>query len=278
MKIDSPARRPFAFALQLSVLLITYFVLFHGLAAAVSDEPNQGRNLDEQEIQQIFDRGWRAISQIHIDKNGLDEAILLYHKVLASYPRHKDIHWKLSEITFKKAETISTPEISIKLYEKSLDFAKTALDLNPHCFESHFWVGCCSARLADMYSTIRAAGIIGDSISELKRAIATDPDHRLASTAKAILAAIYLQMPWPMRDLAKAEEFARAAVSQNPNLTLASLHLANVYAKRKAYRKALQEITRCLSIEQPTYIWDAELYDWPAARKLKLAIESKIKS
>lgn len=83
-------------------------------------------------------------------------------------------------------------------------------------------------------------------------------------------------MPWPMRDLDKAEQFATAAVAKDPHHTLASLQLAKAYVKQREYQKALREITRCLSLTQPTYIWDAESYDWPAARKLKIEIEGEI--
>ena len=263
--------------LIISGLLISLSYDVYGLAAADSDKSSNDTSLSNQEIEQIFDRGWWLLSQIHKDKNGLDEAILLYNKVLTAFPRHMDIYWKLSEITFKNAETVSSLKDSIKLYEKSLNYARKAVKLNPNCVESHFWVGCSSARLAEMLSVIRAASIIGESIHELQLAVSIDPDHRLATTSNAILAAIYSQMPWPRRDLDKAEKFATMAVTKDPNLTLASLHLANVYARQKKYRKALQEITRCLSIRKPTYIWDAELYDWPAAKKLKEEIEGEIK-
>lgn len=276
MKMDSSTIPAFTLILIISGLLISFFLGIHGLATADSDKPSNDTALSDQEIKQIFDRGWWLLSQIHEDKNGLDEAILLYNKVVTASPRHKDIYWKLSEITFKKAETVSPPENSIKLYEKSLGYARKAVDLNPDCVESHFWLGCSSARIAEMSGVIRAFGIIGESMDELKLAISIDPDHRLATTANAILAAIYTQMPWPMRALDKAEQFAITAVAKDPNHTLASFQLANVYAKQKEYQKAFQEITRCLSLQQPTYIWDAELYDWPAARKLQKEIEGEI--
>ena len=275
--MDSSSISGFRSILTILGLLIFLMISIHAVAAADSDKPTIDAALSDREIEKIFDRAWRLLSQIHKDKSGLDEAILLYRKVLAASPRHKDVYWKLSESTFKKAETVSDPEKSIKLYEKSLEYARKAVELNSGCFESHFWVGCSSARLAEMYTVIRAAGIIGESIDELKLAVSIDPDHRLAATANAILAAVYTQAPWPMRDLDKAQQYATAAVAKDPDNTLASLKLANVYAKQRQYQKALREITRCLSLAHPTYIWDAELYDWPAARKLKMKIEGEIK-
>ncbi len=272
------ASAPIDFALRsiVSALMLSFGFYLSGLTAAAADNPHQPTELSEQEIEQIFDRGWWLLSGIHEDPNRLDEAIRLYQKVLAAAPDNKQIYWKLAEITFKKAETVTPLDDSIKMYQKSLSYARKAVTRCQDCFESHFWVGCSSARLAELYSVIRAAGIIDDAIDELELAISIDPRHRLATSANAILAAIYTQMPWPMRDLEKAERYATVAVANDPNLTLASLHLAQVYARKKEYTKAYGEINRCLSLEQPTYIWDAELYDWPAARALKSKIESEL--
>ena len=272
------ASAPIGFALRsiVSALMLSFGFYLSGLAAAAADNPHKPTELSGQEIEQIFDRGWWLLSGIHEDPSRLDEAIRLYQKVLTAAPDHKQVYWKLSEITFKKAETVTPLDDSIKMYQKSLSYARKAVTRCPDCFESHFWVGCSSARLAELYSVIRAAGIIDDAIDALELAISIDPQHRLATSANAILAAIYTQMPWPMRDLEKAEQYATVAVANDPNLTLASLHLAQVYARKKEYAKAYGEINRCLSLEQPTYIWDAELYDWPAARVLKSKIESEL--
>ena len=71
----------------------------------------------------------------------------------------------------------------------------------------------------------------------------------------------------------KAEEYALTAVSGDPNLTIASIKLANVYKQQKQYDKARGEALRCLSIEEPTYLWDAVLYNWPAARTILKELE-----
>ncbi|MDY6822864.1 MAG: hypothetical protein SWH68_03580 [Thermodesulfobacteriota bacterium] len=34
------------------------------------------------------------------------------------------------------------------------------------------------------------------------------------------------------------------------------------------WEKAIKELKRCINTENPTYIWDAELYDWPEARTI----------
>ena len=233
------------------------------------------RGMSERDIQLIYERCWYLLSQIHVDVAGLDEAIELYHEVLEAAPRDRDIYWKLSEMIFKKAETVESERESRELYETALDFAKKARKNFPDSLEAHFWVGCCSARVSEAIGNILALPIVNEAISELEFTIETSPGHRFAATAGAILAAIYTESPWPLRNLRKAETYGLMAVEKDPALTLARVKLAQVYKERKQFKKARDEATLCLSLRTPTYIWDAELYDWPEARLLLQEIENE---
>lgn len=224
--------------------------------------------LSEQEIQNIYNQCWQLLSQIHIDKTGLDKAIELYQKVLAVAPHDRNIHWKLSESTFKKAEAMGNDERSLEIYKNALNYALIARKSYPDSIEARFWIGCCSARIAEIINNIKSLSIIKEAKTELKLTIELNPKHRFAILASAILAAIYTDTPWPLRNLKKAEQYAKKAVAEDPNLTLARLTLASVFKKRKKIKLAKEEAIRCLNIIEPTYIWDAELYNWPKARRL----------
>lgn len=224
--------------------------------------------MSEQEILSIYNRSWQLLSRIHIDKTGLDKAIELYEKVLAVAPNDRDIHWKLSESIFKKAEAMGYDENSLEIYKKALNYAKIALKAFPDSIEAHFWVGCCSARVAEIIHGLRALPIINEAKTELKLTIELNSEHRFAILAGVVLAAIYSDTPWPLKNLNKAEHYARTAVDKDPNLTFARLTLSRIFMKQKNYTNAREEALRCLSILEPTYIWDAELYNWPDARRL----------
>lgn len=249
---------------------LLFFCLIPNFCLAETGEMSQ---LSEQEIRSIYVRSWQLLSRIHIDKTGLDKAIELYEKVLAVAPHDRDIHWKLSESTFKKAEAMGNDENSLEIYKKALKYAKIARKAFPDSIEAHFWVGCCSARIAEIIYGIRALSIINEAKTELKLTIELNPDHRFAILAGAILAAIYTDTPWPLKNLKKAEKYAKEAVDKDPNLTLASLTLARIFKKQKKITRAREEAVRCLSILKPTYPWDAELYNWIATRRLLTEIE-----
>lgn len=229
--------------------------------------------LSEMEINQIYYQSWQMLSRIHIDETGLDAAIELYKKVLSLAPHDKDIHWKLSEAFFKKAEIMGNDEKSLEIYKIALGYAKEARESYPNAIEAHFWVGCCSIIIAEIINGVRALPMLNEAISELKYTIELDTDHRFAILARAILSAIYSETPWPLRNTKKAERFAMASIEKDPNLTFARVTLAKVYLQQKKYLNAHDEAIKCLSIVEPTYIWDAELYNWPEARRLIKEIE-----
>ena len=193
--------------------------------------------------------------------------------MLESVPEDRDIYWKLSEMTFKKAEAQGNDEENREIYERALAYAKTARDRHPDSVEAHFWVGCCSAKIAEIIGNIRASLIVNQAIRELELTIRLAPQHRFAVTGAVILAAIYTDSPWPLKNLRKAERYGLDAIGKDPNLTLASVKLAKVYAQQKNFDRAREEALRCLGTTEPTYIWDAVLYNWPEAESLLKEID-----
>jgi len=255
-------------------LFLIYGIAFN-TSTADSSGSTDSKSLPQEQVQDIYQRAWWLLSQIHKDMTVLDEAIDLYKKVAADDPGNYVVFWKLSEATFKKAEATKNEEKREELYEKALDYARQSLKLNPDSIEAHFWIGTSSAKLAEMVGTFSALGVINEAIKELKITLKMDPDHRFAVIAGAALAAIYSQAPWPIKDLEDAEMYAAEAVKKDPNLTLASSTLASVYLERDKLKEARLEAERCLSLGSPTYIWDAELYNWPWARRLLKKIDEQ---
>lgn len=260
---------------KLLLILILIFCVLLETGFTETIDYSQETTLNQKEIRQIYNRGWQFLSRIHKNKSGLDDAIDLYKKALATSPNDADLNWMLAEILFKKAETIDDPKIRREFYEKALGKAEKALELNPDSLEAQFWVGTSSAVVSEMVGTFGGMKLINQAVDNLVLAFEKDPARRYSILAGAILATIYTEAPWPMRDLDKAQRFGEEAVSRDKNLTLASIKLARVYARQDENEKARKEAFRCLSLKQPTYIWDAKLYDWPSARSLLKKLEDR---
>ena len=251
-------------------IILASTVFFLSSVFALAPANNDAR---EEEIQLLFDQGWQLLSRMHEDLSGLDKALALYDKVLALDPENKDVYWKIAEITFKKADE-EADEIKRKaLYNKVLEVSKKAAKIDSNSVGAHYWMGVSSVRLAQMSGIVQSLSLVTQAKRELVKAIDLDPDHRFSVLAGAVLAAIYTESPWPLRNLDQALEYAQEAIAKDPKLTIASEKLAQVYFKKKQYDKAKKEIHRCLAIEEPTYIWDSILYDWPAVKRLLKELE-----
>ncbi|MBF0120164.1 MAG: tetratricopeptide repeat protein [Desulfobacterales bacterium] len=230
---------------------------------------------NKAEINKLFEQAWGLFTQMHKDISSLDKAIAVYKKALEIDPKNPDVYWKLAEVTFKKADDLKNKEEKKKLFDETMAFAMKALELNPNSLEGHYWVGCSAIRLAQLTGVFSAVKMVNQAKKELLKTIEINPNHRFSTLAMTVLAAIYREAPWPIKDINKAYEYAEKAVKQDPNLIFASRQMAYVYIEKKEFEKARKELNRSLSVKNPTYIWDAELYDWPKAKETLKSIEGK---
>jgi len=256
--------------------LIQLFIVILAIILALPVYAKSPDIANDKDVQEILEQGWQLLSVMHKDKTGLDKAIVLYKNALEKYPQEKELlSWKVAEMTFKKADEERDKIKREQLYKETLSYSQKAIQLNPQSSGGHYWAGLAYVRIAELSGVFSAVGEVNKAKKEFEKTININPDHRFAVLSNAVLAAIYLGLPWPMNDNKKAEKYAEEAVKQDPNLTLAAVNLGKAYLNLKKYDKAKDELNRCLSTKSPTYVWDAELYDWPGARKLLKEIENK---
>lgn len=243
------------------ICIISAALLLMISGAAISDDGGS-----DPRVKAAFERGWALFSQMDKSLKNLDLAIAQYKGVLALYPNNADALWKLSETVFKKGQYSTDPKKKKAFYDESMAFAEKALALAPKKPEPRYWIAVNLMCLADMDKSARSLGLVKRAKKELRTALTLDPKNRFNTLCKAMLATIYLEPPWPLRDLDEALKFAKEAVAEDPNLTWASSILGRVYAKMGKTELARKELSRCLAISKPTYPWDSVLYDWPMAK------------
>jgi len=222
----------------------------------------------QKQLNEYYQQAWKLLGQMHKDTSNLDKAYAFYQKALAIAPNYDKTYWKIAEISFKKAQEAKDDAASKKLYHEALENAKKSVALNPNSVEALYWIGTCEAKLAELAGIFKAMGLVKSAKKNLKKSIALDPDNRFSVLARVILAILYTEPPWPLRDLGEADKLTAKAVEMDPNLTLSSVKRARVLMKNGDNELAKKELQRCLNIKKPTYVWDSELYDWPEAKKL----------
>jgi len=224
----------------------------------------------QNQLNAYFQQAWKLLGQMHKDVSNLDKASAIYQKALALAPNHAKTYWKVAEISFKKAQELEPRDkkAAKKLYDQALENAKKAVSLNPNSVGAIYWMGTCEAKLADLAGIFKAMSLVKSAKKNFKKCIELDPKNRFSILSRVILAVLYTETPWPMRDLGEADKLTAKAVEMDPNLTLASVKRARVHIKNKDKDLAKKELQRCLNIKKPTYVWDSVLYDWPEAKEL----------
>ncbi|MBU0996236.1 MAG: tetratricopeptide repeat protein [Proteobacteria bacterium] len=235
------------------------FFFLYLTVCGFADEKNE-------RISEIFEQGWALEGQMHLDLANLDKAEALYEEAVRMAPDNEEAKWRLGEIIFKKAEEEKDKARRIKMVERTVALAEESIAINPESVGGLYWAGTGYARLADMSGILSALKQVKLSKKYLHQAMETDENNRFAILSGVILAAIYSEAPWPLKDMDQALKLAKWAVEKDPNLTIASLRLGKIYVADGKKDMAKKELERCLAIKKPMYVWDAILYDWPGAK------------
>ena len=244
-------------------------------AAALPGQAENGVDAGPADVSALIETADEYFANIHEDMTGLAKAVRLYEQVLEKQPDHPDARWKLAEVLFISAMEAGEKDDVRKFYEQSLEQAEKALAAQPSCVPALFYCGCAHVSLADMVGVFSAVSFLKTGKKELTRAMTFAPEDRFGILAACVLSQVNTESPWPMKDLVEAEKLARQAVAWDPDLTMAGTQLATVYWHREKYDAAGAEARRCLDIAQPTYMSDAVLWDWPAARGILKKVEDK---
>jgi len=237
-------------------------------ANAASDAQSPAVTTSGNDVTALITEGWRLQTLMHKDLANLQRAVDLYRQALALAPDHAEAHWRLAEVTFKSAEELSDVQRRQALYNEALTLAARSIELDATIPAAYYWRGSAHARLADLAGVFNALGHLDQARADLDTSIRLKPEDRYAILARVVLAAIYTEAPWPLGDTEKAEALARDARRLDPNLTIACEKLLATYISEEKWPQARQEATSCLAIDAPTYVWDAELHDWPAIKAL----------
>ncbi len=231
---------------------------------------------EQPEIRKAFEGADELFATIHEDLGNLGKAQAIYEKYQNMKPFQLEATWRLAEIQYFYGMLAKNKSTEKKYYKRSQDLSNAALVLDPNCVPALFYSGCSNSSLADMAGPIKAMGLLKRGKLDLGKAIEAGSEDRFAPLAASVLSQVNTETPWPIRNIKEAEKLSLQAVAWDSNLTMASIQLATVYFYQKQYPQAAKEARRCLSISQPTYLSDAVLWDWPAAKQIIADVEERV--
>jgi len=197
------------------------------------------------------------------DPRSTDKADALLAQLLAQRPGDFEVLWRASRAAFWKSDGMpeKTAERA-KVAKEAWQLAEKAIKAQPQRIEGHYYAGLSVGSYAIGVGIFRGLreGLEPKFQRHLDAAIKTNLEfeNRGALLARA---RAYAVMPWPKRDLPKAEVMMTQIVERHPVNLRAWLFLAELQLKRENPTQARASLEKVLK--------GSEEYDPPEARRVK---------
>lgn len=174
-------------------------------------------------------------------ENNLEDDTDIYTLLAEAYMEYG--LWGVSED--KKEET----------FTKALEYAKKAIGLDKTNGRAYYVAGATIGRLAQFKGIVQSLFMLGDFDKYIDKAIELLEDNfykGLALTAKGMR---YRDLPWPLYNYKKSEEFLLKALEVLPNYPNIHLELGKLYEKWGKTELAIKELNIVLeSLPHPLLI------------------------
>ena len=131
------------------------------------------------------------------------------------------------------------------MYEKAIEYADKAIELNKNYAYAYFVKGAAIGRLAQYAGIIKSLFLLGDFDKSFKKAIELDPKCFRAYVAMGMR---YRDVPWPMRSYKKAEEYLKKAIEIEPKYINSYLELGILYEVWNKKDKAIEMFEKVLEM------------------------------
>lgn len=134
------------------------------------------------------------------------------------------------------------------IYTKAVEIGKKAIDLDPKNGYAHYALGAAIGRLAQYKGIVSSLFMLGDFDEHIKKAIKLSPDLYTAYIAMGMR---YRDVPWPMNNYKKSEQYLLKAAEIEPGYVNAYYELGVLYKTWKKYDKAKEMFEKV--IEMPLH-------------------------
>ncbi len=178
----------------------------------------------------LFDANKLVVTGLNLQKSGdLDQAEVIYRKVLAAAPKHPNALHLLGLLKHQKGNSRE----AVALIERAIAARPEVAEFHNNCGEAY-----------------RAVGRFAEAISQYDHALKLSPDFAEAFVNRGVVQKI-------MGDIAGAEESYRAALKIRPDWPQAHVNLANLLRGQGLYADAEAEYKQALGGRSG----DAQLYN-----------------
>ena len=219
----------------------------------------------------------KSADALYADRTNLTSARRaadLWSAALASNPRDFESAWKLARADYWLGGHAPTSD-QHSLYEKGIEAARRAIEIEPNKPDGHFWLAANMGALAESFG-IRAGLKYRKPIkTELETVLGLDRAFLEGSADRALGRWYYLVPRLFGGSHKQAEEHLKAALKYKNDSTVTNYFLAELYSDDGRVAEARAELQKVLDAP-PDPDWTPEDQEWKTkARQLLTGLKSQ---
>ena len=258
---------------------VMFIVLLLGLCASASEVKAAITASDSNRIGPLIAEGDKFSEKLFDNQKALD----ILNEALSLSPNEYDILWRLSRTYVDIGEhlpdqTSAEKDKQLEYYEKSMDFAKKAIAVNPKGAMGYTREAIANGRIALFKGVFKAPGLVKQTKADCEKAISLDP---LDATAYYVLGRAHAKvmekpgfvrwaagLDWANMD--DAIKYYEKSIELRPSFIMYRLDCARAYVEEDEYGKARAHLLKIASLPK-------EDEDDDVFRKEALELLDKIK-
>jgi tetratricopeptide (TPR) repeat protein len=201
-------------------------------------------------------------------------------RALRASPDDPELLWRAARWYAWRAQSATDREQRKREGKLAWHYAERALEIAPDSIPVRYWAALSVGAYGQSIGALAALrqGIEGKFRSNLDYVIEREPTYDGGSALLA-LGRYYFEMPWPKRDMRKAERYLELALKVNPDNLRAKLYLAEILAGKgeAGAKRALAILDEVLAAGEGSGDGPERRQVQRMARTLKPKIEEKTK-
>ena len=104
------------------------------------------------------------------------EALQLYETFIEQQPKHVEAHWRASKCAWWVGEHQQDKKIKSSYFQKGIDFAKKAIELDPNSAQAHYWLSGNYGSFGETKGIMKSLKLLKPMRQELDEVTRINPD------------------------------------------------------------------------------------------------------
>jgi tetratricopeptide (TPR) repeat protein len=222
------------------VLVTLTLLCFLAVPAALPARAQATGSLTQQSDDLYAERGDLAKAKAALAK--LDEALTAKEDAYG-------IYWRMARAEYWIGDHTADNNAKKQIFQKGIDLAKKAIELDTNKVEGHFWLGVNYGVYGEAKGVLKSLFLVKPIKEEMRRVLEIDPAYDRGG-ADRILGRVYHEVPGLFGgDEKKSLEHLLKAVEYGPRVGLNLLYLADTYIDLKRIDDARKTLETILTME-----------------------------